>query len=201
MHSAAALSAPSSSSLLPASRVLRRPLIGPRHPPAGRAGFCADGDSNSGDDVIKVEDSYQTWDAQLARLFDAEIHVQAVSGWGVGWTSGVSTSATPIQGILDYTNGPAMKQKWDYSSWTPDAVVILIGPNDESRSFYNTTGGAFVKAYLSLMTQVAKNYAHASPPPKIVHVCGGSGNGFDPCDDIQTANKQFNERSTGMKGY
>ena len=113
---------------------------------------------------------------------------------------GVGAGAKPIQQILDYTNGFAEKQKWDYSSWTPDAVVILIGPNDESNSF-NATGGAFVKAYLSLLNQVAKNYAQASPPPKIVHVCGGSLNGFDPCDDIQTANKQFNANSAGIKGH
>jgi len=76
--------------------------------------------------------------------------------------------------------------------------VILIGPNDEnvnslkrggldiSGLAYNTSAGKkkFVEAYLGLMNQVAKNYAAAATPPKIVHVCGGSLNGLDPCDDI-----------------
>ena len=39
--------------------------------------------------------------------------------------------ATAIQTILDYTNGFAKEQRWDYTQWIPDAVVILIGPNDE----------------------------------------------------------------------
>merc|ERR1712216_578275 len=42
-------------------------------------------------------------------------------------------------------------------------------------------------------------------PPKIIHVCGGSLNGFDPCDDIQKANQQFNteqeQSGSGMKGF
>lgn len=38
---------------------------------------------------------------------------------------------------------------------------------------------------MQLLTQIAKNYKGVPVPPKIVHVCGGSLNGLDPCDDIQ----------------
>jgi len=182
------------------------------------AGWCADGSPSTGDTPNKFQDSYQTWASQLATHFEAELMVEAVSGWGVGEIRPASTEsngglgAHPIQSILDYTNGGAESQKWDYSSWTPDAVVILIGPNDESDVTApfssNVTapkalkGKSFVAAYLSLLTQIAKNYKNASPPPKIIHVCGGSLNGFDPCSDIQTANDQFNkETKTGLKGF
>jgi hypothetical protein len=54
------------------------------------------------------------------------------------------------------------------SSWTPDAVLILIGPNDESEelgSSSNSTNSKFIKEYLQLLTMVAANYKHATPPP------------------------------------
>ena len=52
------------------------------------------------------------------------------------------------------------------------------------------------------MNEVAAAYAGAPTPPKLVHVCGGSINGLDPCDDIQTANTRFNDSPPkGFRGY
>merc|ERR1712217_766607 len=34
-----------------------------------------------------------------------------------------------------------------------------------------------------------------------IHVCGGSGNGLDPCKDIETANDQFNAEGKAIKGH
>tara|TARA_B110000208_G_scaffold128591_1_gene156272 strand:- start:184 stop:450 length:267 start_codon:yes stop_codon:yes gene_type:complete len=81
--------------------------------------------------IDRVQDSYMTWCAQLARSFGAEIHVQAVSGWGVG------SGATAIQTILDYTNGFAKEQRWDYTSWTPDAVVSFFSFNSMTEYLSN----------------------------------------------------------------
>ena len=114
-----------------------------------------------------------------------------------------------------------LQEKWNYSAWVPDAVVILIGPNDEmrdgsiSRSSPPIRSGSnssadgrpkgFIKAYLSLLNQVAENYEGVTVPPKIIHVCGGSLNGLDPCSDIQNANDQFNagmhHQGKPMVGY
>ena len=59
----------------------------------------------------------------------------------------------------------------------------------------------FVKDYLNLLTTVAGNYKDAAVKPKIIHVCGGSLNGFDPCKDIQTANTEFNALGNGFTGH
>ena len=66
---------------------------------------------------------------------------------------------------MDYTLGFDTAASWDYHSWVPDAVVILIGPND-------STGKKFIKAYLQLLDQVSTNYHGVLRPPKIIHVCG-----------------------------
>ena len=125
---------------------------------------------------------------------------------------GVTSKSSPIQKVLDYTLGFDKDLTWDYTQWVPDAVVILIGPNDEEpllaaeNNMTNPSGlksSKFVAAYLQLLEMVATNYKSAPTPPKMVHVCGGSLNGLDPCNDIKTANDQFNSggRTNGIKGY
>lgn len=157
------------------------------------AGWCADGSSKTGDDPNKYEDAYETWAQQIARLVGAETMVEAVSGWGV------TEKSSPIQNILNNINEFDNKVKWNYTSWTPDAIVILIGPNDE---ITKDNSKKFIAAYLDLMNIVAKNYASATSVPKIIHVCGGSINGLDPCDDIQKANDQFNQqKNIKIKGF
>ena len=52
----------------------------------------------------------------------AEAMVEAVSGWGV------TSASYPIQKVLDLYGSFNETVYWDYSSWTPDAVVILSGP-------------------------------------------------------------------------
>ena len=142
---------------------------------------------------------------QLARRVKAsEVMVEAVSGYGVTPSSGRIQDL--YASTLAFTPQPA--PVWNFSSWIPDAVVILIGPNDERRrrlaawprlsralveGISPVTSADFVSAYLELCTLVATRYATAPVPPKLVHVCGGSINGLDPCEDIQTAIAAFNK--------
>ena len=90
---------------------------------------------------------------------------------------------------------------------------MLIGPNDEAKrrggfgamlqpSLGKYDGKSFIAAYLELCEEVAKSYANAPNPPALVHVCGGSINGLDPCQDIQTASDKFNKKAvTRMRSY
>ena len=170
------------------------------------AGWCADGKSSGGGDAPdSYENAYETWAMQLARRVKAsEVMVEAVSGYGVTPSSGRIQDL--YASTLAFTPQPA--PVWNFSSWIPDAVVILIGPNDERRrrlaawprlsralveGISPVTSADFVSAYLELCTLVATRYATAPVPPKLVHVCGGSINGLDPCEDIQTAIAAFNK--------
>ncbi len=95
---------------------------------------------------------------------------------------------------MDNVNGFDNSTKWNYSLWTPDAVIALIGPNDKP-------GSEFVEEYLSFLETVAGNYKgkHVT----IISVCGGSINGLQECPDIVVANKQFNAQSEHptIQGY
>ena len=188
------------------TRVRRLEFIGD----SDTAGWCADGKPSGGDKALKHENSYETWAAQLARgLGVTETSTVAVSGWGVTPASG------RIQDVYRNTYGYSGGPKWDFASWTPDAVVILIGPNDEfiagqgadnvsvvlptTVEARRVAGAKFVAAYVELLNEVATAYDGVAVPPPIVSVCGGSINGLEPCDDIRTAIMRFN--SDAPKGW
>jgi len=86
----------------------------------------------------------------------------------------------------------------------PDAVLLLVGPND-----WNSTTGVpygspelFRVGYVRLLEQQAAAYAVSLTKPKLISVCGGSINGFDPCPSIQQATQTFNAaRENGSVGY
>jgi lysophospholipase L1-like esterase len=156
------------------------------------AGWCADGSPfHGGDNFLKYQDGYKTWAQQVARNVSAETFVEAVSGYGI------SSNSTPIETVLDNTLGFDHLPKWNYSTWIPDAVLMLIGPNDES----DVASAAFIKDYLKLMRLVSNHYADAPTPPKLINVCGGSLNGLDPCQDIRVASHVFNSQHDAIKSY
>lgn len=95
---------------------------------------------------------------------------EAISGYGV--------LSEPVQPHWVRTLGFVKTSTYDFQSYTPDAVVMLIGPNDPSEKKHSQ----FVHAYFGFMKLVASQYAYASIKPKIIHICGGSINGLDPCD-------------------
>lgn len=157
------------------------------------AGWCADGLYNwTGNltDEGHVENTHETWASQISRAFGADMVQQAISGIGV-------TAGRDIKPLLNNVLPFSSASTWNYSIWVPDAVVMLIGPNDP-----NPNNQTFIDSYRELMEMVAKNYAGAATKPPIIHVCGGSINGLDPCQSIQVANDQFNvNRTDGFRGY
>lgn len=177
------------------------------------AGWCADGSSRTGDAPDKYEDSHQTWAQKIADSLGAEMMVEAISGYGV------TSASTPIQPYAVRTNPFDSSKLWDFTTWTPDAILFLIGPNDvfydESPSEFTSAkhvharnesryhsaderASAFVKGYLSLLKVYTDAYAHVAKKPVMVHVCGGSLNGLDSCSPTQNAIALFNaEHSDG----
>jgi hypothetical protein len=146
------------------------------------AGWCADGTPSSADDFKKTQNSHVTWAGQLARALDAEFTATAVSGSGVlDW---------PIMQYLDNTMTFDDSVSYDWGEETPDAVVILIGPNDSSDKTKK-----FESAYLSLLELLADRYQQSPVPPKLINVCGGSINGLDPCEEIAAVVKTYNSNN------
>lgn len=138
-----------------------------------------------------TRDCTETWGPQLAYSLGAEVVVEAIGGTGVTDTA-YSNILPVINRVLPFDP----KYTWDYTKWTPDAIVILIGPNDNEKS------RKFKRGYLALLNNMAEKYSYATVKPKLINVCGGSGNGLDPCDEIQSVIATFNaDRSDGFKAF
>ena len=153
------------------------------------AGFCIDGKVNSKTDNDDLyEDSSLTWAAQLARALNASMNVEAVSGWGV------TKYSQPIQPLLPFSDGFGRKHTFqpEISSF-PHGVLILIGPNDYT-SAEKPPEKYFIQKYTELLEYANRTYGAAAAPPRVIHVCGGSGNGFDPCEAIKKASEEWNKK-------
>lgn len=103
-------------------------------------------------DNVRMSTSFTT-----ASLLDAEPHVIAYSGKGVVRNeAGVTGEAFPalyVRTLPDVANST-----WDFSSWTPDAVVISLGGTDLGPG--NLPDG-FQNAYDALVTSIRGRHPNA----------------------------------------
>ena len=130
----------------------------------------------------QVTDAIESWAGELGRVTGAELMVNAIGGTGV-----TDSAYNNIFPRMDNTLTFDPTYKWDSTKWTPDAVVLLIGPNDGGAST-----AAFSKAYSKMLNDRALAHAAAATKPKLINICGGSGNGWAPCDKIKAASDKFN---------
>lgn len=160
------------------------------------AGWCADGTPSGSDDPqAGVQNTYETWAARLARDLGADFAAEAISGVGVTQKTAAGAMSSYIDGATTFSGSD-----WDYSSWTPNAVVFWLGLNDRHPSEHFAK---FRTAYRQLMEHAAEKYAYATEKPKLIHVCGSLGDGsVDGCSDIQDAISNFNSgRKDGFESF
>lgn len=140
--------------------------------------------------VYNVSSSHKSYASQLARMFDAELHLQCISGIGMcknanhylGPSSEKNMSFF-VDRTLPYkqdSNGPVM---WDYSQWQPDLLLINLGTND-----YDTSGGptaptqeAFYNQYAKFAMHFMKYYEKSQT--KVILACGPMTN--KQCSNVQ----------------
>lgn len=85
-------------------------------------------EDNSGNDsgTGHFKNNYLSYDAITARHFDAQLSVIAQSGIGIT----VSWFPSIMPEIYDLTDPHDKKTKWDFTTYTPDIVVINLFQND-----------------------------------------------------------------------
>lgn len=164
---------------------LARPMPRPRRilfvGDSDTAGWCADGEPGGHNDPNTCENSWVTWASNIARDLDADMMVCAISGFGVLPSTGAVADNVPR--MLPFDDSVM----WNSSSWIPDAVIMLIGPNDFNKG--TPVFEDFKSAYVGLVDLVQ---SYAAPPPPVINVCGGSINGLLPCPYIQQVIEYFN---------
>jgi len=122
--------------------------------------------------AFATENNYLTYQALTARKLGAELFSEAWSGIGMWRDVGGSTSADsqmPARFLLAAPNGSATT--WDFSKYTPDAVVVLLGTNDFAKG---DPGQPFVDAYLTFAANLRTRYPKARQYYAVSPMLGGT---------------------------
>jgi len=127
--------------------------------------------------LYELEDTHQSWSLQLARQFEAEAHVQCLSGIGmckndIGIASHSDFNMTYfVDRTLPFTARTASNM-WDYSLFQPDLLVINLGTNDyiASTGVIAPTYASFQAHYVTFVQQIMANYEKSRT--KILLACG-----------------------------
>lgn len=120
------------------------------------------------DHLPKDKNNFMAYDAITARDLDAELHVTSQSGIGVM----VSWFPFIMPQFYDQLSAVGNNDtQWDFSSWTPDVVVINLFQNDawltdrEHRLIPNPNDEQRIQAYMDFVKTIRGKY------PKAYIVC------------------------------
>ncbi|HEY8206800.1 MAG TPA: SGNH/GDSL hydrolase family protein [Myxococcaceae bacterium] len=105
-----------------------------------------------------TEDGYRSYATIAGRQLRAEVHFVAWSGRGVIRNYAMDSIDTLPQ-LYERTLPEDPKSRWDFSRWTPDAVVIEAGGNDFGQP--GLDAGAYQQGYFELVQQVRQRYPRA----------------------------------------
>ena len=116
------------------------------------------------DDLLKDKNNFSAYDAITARNLKAELHVISQSGIGIM----VSWFPFTMPQFYDQLNAVGNNNsQWDFSSWTPDVVVINLFQNDswltdrERRMNPNPTDEQRIQAYIDFVKTIRGKYPNA----------------------------------------
>jgi len=116
------------------------------------------------DHLLKDKNNFMAYDAITARALNAELHVTSQSGIGVM----VSWFPFIMPQFYDQLSAVGNNDtQWDFSSWTPDVVVINLFQNDawltdrEHRLNPNPTDEQRIQAYVDFVKTIRGKYPKA----------------------------------------
>ena len=120
-------------------------------------GYGVDGPDQYCPFSAETENHYRTYAAVAAREVGADLFTLAWSGKGVFNNRGDRNE--PMPELYLRTLPTRSASRWDFTTWTPQAVVINLCTNDFGDGVPDRA--AFVDAYLDLVRLVRRNYPSA----------------------------------------
>jgi hypothetical protein len=123
-------------------------------------GYGIDGDVNTtcaGGDPPELNDVHKSTSVKTAEALSAEAYVLAYSGKGIVLNEDGDTP-DKYPDIYGRTLPEDPASTWDFSSWTPDVVVISLGGTDVSG---DTAPAGFREKYDAFVTQIRGRYPNA----------------------------------------
>lgn len=129
----------------------------------------------------KNEDNSRAWGAIASKILNAEYMCTAFSGKGIYRNYDNSEEGT-ITKIYNLINPVISNEKWNFSRYQPDLIVVNLGQNDfgpETQKIPLMTDSVrFTKVYLELLETIKKNNSKA----KILIIIGGGLSDDYPAD-------------------
>jgi lysophospholipase L1-like esterase len=110
----------------------------------------------------ETDNNYIAFGPVLARRFNADYSIIAISGIGVVRNDGDSTKTS--RRPLPYYYERACSNdtlKWDFQKWQPDLVVLRLGNNDYWKKPYPVTK-VFQKGYINFLKEIRSLYPQTS---------------------------------------
>lgn len=129
----------------------------------------------------KNEDNSRAWGAIASKILNAEYMCTAFSGKGIYRNYDNSEEGT-MPKIYNLINPVISNEKWNFSRYQPDLIVVNLGQNDfgpETQKIPLMTDSArFTKVYLELLEKIKNNNSKA----KILIIIGGGLSDDYPAD-------------------
>ena len=118
-----------------------------------------------------TENNFLTYQALTARKLGADLHTEAWSGIGMWRDVGGSTDAKgQMPARFLRTIGSEEASVWDFTKFTPDAVVVHLGTNDFAKG---DPGQPFVDAYTTFVKELRTRYPKARQYLALSPMLGG----------------------------
>jgi len=121
------------------------------------------------------EDFTRAMPTLAGSAFGAEVHTECISQVGV-MRNGDTTAKTTDHNISHYIHGALLTRhgaQWDYSSWTPDVLVVNLGTNDYDISQFlglQPSYDHFQAHYTAFLKDLVSRYEGRLPA--LVVACG-----------------------------
>ena len=108
------------------------------------------------------QDQDKAWPQLTANLLGAELHNEAYSGKGLTINYDPVNDPTLTMPVLFPRADCNDPNKWDFSSWLADVVVLDLGGNDYTGSSGGFDSNAFETAYVAFIEQILTYYPKAT---------------------------------------
>lgn len=122
-------------------------------------GYGVEGKDKNDPFKLETENCNLSFSTIIARYFNADYSLLAHSGLGAvrNYGDSVRVSAITMKDKMLQTFDMSSIEKWNYSSYHPDLVVINLGTNDFSLE-PQPYKSEFIKAYKQILTQLREGY-------------------------------------------
>jgi len=104
------------------------------------------------------ENHYLAYGALTARALGAELHTECISGIGVS-RDYAGNAQNRMPDLFKRTLASDAEPIWDFSRYTPDAVIVNLGTNDFGKGLPDDV--TFIASYEGFIAELRERYARA----------------------------------------